>query len=794
MPHQNDFGAVLKFYHSQRIDRHSHQDIELAYVLEGNIGIGVNDDMYHLKKDDVIVINSDYTHWWQTKGEAFICVIRINAEMLARETGRDYLTFWCNSVADRDTDYKDIREIIGKMMAEYAIDMEGMTFRKKALFYQLFDVLLNKYLIESKTKSDVLSDDEMFGSVLKYIRDNYWRQLSLSEAAAQVFMTNSTFSRYFKKNAGINFLEYLNNLRLQKAMEDLLYSEKPLTRIALDHGFTNPSMFSKAFKAAYDMSPSEYKKLKKEKPETEVRREEEVSACKEDLKKFVETQKAYGSQEVFSRRIVADARNFRPYEKVWNKAVNIGSASELLSAKMQQQVLLLRDELGFSYVRMVNIFSWDMRLRKDRTSRRLNFEYIDNVLDFIVTNKMHPMIEFGDKPKRVLENLTTVIYMDDEAPVFQSLEESRWLIEKFVEHCVLRYGVEEVEQWIFDNWDDDRDDRRKEDYNYFDVFDMVWETIKARVPQAKIGGCGLELGTDHLEIFKQWSGRKHRPSFISVCAFPYKRVLPGFDVKENGAVRSTDLHFLRNETHKLKQSMKACGFGDIPVMLTEWNLSMSDRNYYNDSCGKAAQLLMNMSELLEDVAMGAYFYGSDLNVRYFDTTRLFFGGAGLVSKDGLPKPAYYALYFMKRLGNDVIGTGDGYILTTDGKGSYDVLLYNYKNFSYNYYTKNEDRVTVDELPNIFTDEDPLEMVIELNNVASGEYFIKTYNVGIDTSSVLNEWRLLGENLELDMSDIAYLKRICIPHVKIRQQNVGKGYLVFSETLKAHDIRYIHIYK
>lgn len=794
MAYQNDFGASLKFYNAKRVEKHSHSDIELAYVLEGCIGIGVHSDVYYLKKDDMIVINSGYEHWWQPGKEAFVCVIRINTEMLAKETGRDYLTFWCNSVADNDADYKEIRDIIGKMMAEYSIDMEKLSFRKKSLFYQLFDVLLNKYMIESKTKIDVISDDALFNKILKYIRENYWRQLSLSEAASQAYMTNSTFSRYFKKNAGINFLEYLNNLRLQNAMEDLLYSDKPLTRIALDHGFTNPSMFSKAFKAAYDMSPSDYKKMKKEAPELEVKKDEESAVYKEDLRKFVASQKQQVLEDVFKKQISVNTQNCRPYKKVWNAAINIGSASELLSAKMQQHLLTLRDELGFKYVRLANIFSWDMRLRKDRNSRRLNFEFVDNVLDFIATHKMCPIIEFGDKPKRVFENLTTIIYMEDEKPIFQSIDESQWMLERFMEHIVLRYGVEEVEQWMFDNWYDDRLERQNGGYDYFLAFDMTCETIKEKAPLARVGGCGLELGTDHSEVFEHWGNQKHRPDFISVYAFPYKRVLPGFDVKENGAIRSTELHFLRNETRKLKQNVKDHGMGNIPVMFTEWNLSMSDRNYYNDSCGKAAQMLMNMSELLEDVDMGAYFYGSDLNVRYFDTTRLFFGGAGLLSKDGLPKPAYYAFYFMKKMSNYIIKVGDGYMITTDGKGCYDVLLYNYKNFNYSYFTKNEEQITLDELPNIFTDDDSVEIVMELNNVASGNYFIKTYNVGIDTSSVLNEWRLLGENLELDMSDMDYLKRICIPHVKIRQQNVGKGYLVFTETLKAHDIRYIHIYK
>lgn len=794
MVHNGDFGVTLNFYNAQRHERHSHSDIELAYVLEGNIEIGINEDKYRLQKDDLLVINSGYQHFWNTCGEAFVCVIRMEIQLFLKEISRDHITFWCNSVADRDADYKDIRTVISALMAEYSVNMEQLNFRKKSLFYRLMDILLNKYLIESKTRMDMMNEDEMFGNVLKYIRENYSHQLSLSDVASTVFMTSSAFSRYFKKSAGINFLEYLNNLRMQNALEDLLYSEKSLTRIAMDHGFTNPSMFSKAFKSAYGMSPTDYKKARKGMPKEQVK-EERLSAAdyQEELKKFVDGKKKESVDTVFKRRIKADTQKFRKYNKVWNEAVNMGAVSELLSAKMQQHLLLLRDALGFKYVRIMNIFSWDMKMRRDRDSGQLNFELIDNVLDFIVTNKMHPIIEFGDKPKRVLQNSNMMLYMEEQEPIFQSMEESRYIFEKFVEHIVLRYGVDEVEQWIFDNWFDERAEQRG-NYDYLEVFDMICSLIRSRVPMAQVGGCGVELGNNDYSLFKEWSEHAQRPSFISVTAFPYKRKLPGFDIQEHGATRSTDLHFLKNEYLKLKKKLQECGFGNISLMFTEWNLSMSDRNYYNDSCGKAAQMLMNMVELLEDIELGAYMFGSDLNVRYYDTTKVFFGGTGLLSKDSLPKPSYYALYFMKRLGSYIIKSGDGYIVTTDGKGSYYVLMFNYKNFNYNYYTKEEEQIKLDELNDIFADADDLEIEVELTNVADGNYYIKTYNVGIDTSSALNEWRLLGENLELDMSDQEYLKRICIPHITVRQQNAGKGYLLFTEVLKANDMRYIHIYK
>ena len=73
-------------------------------------------------------------------------------------------------------------------------------------------------------------------------------------------------------------------------------------------------------------------------------------------------------------------------------------------------------------------------MRKDRRAERLNFERIDSVLDFIVMNKMHPVIDLGDKPKRVLRNAGNPLFVDVHPPIFQSMEESRWIFEAFSDH------------------------------------------------------------------------------------------------------------------------------------------------------------------------------------------------------------------------------------------------------------------------------------------------------------------------------------------------------------------------
>lgn len=58
-------------------------------------------------------------------------------------------------------------------------------------------------------------------------------------------MSNAYLSRYLKKNLGMNFIDYLNNVRLHYAVENLLYNDTTITRASLDNGFANTAVFNK---------------------------------------------------------------------------------------------------------------------------------------------------------------------------------------------------------------------------------------------------------------------------------------------------------------------------------------------------------------------------------------------------------------------------------------------------------------------------------------------------------------------------------------------------------------------
>ena len=102
-------------------------------------------------------------------------------------------------------------------------------------------------------------DNERLQQIFNFVRENFKRQISLEEITEEVSMTAPAFARYFKKNTGKTFTQFVNEYRLVHASK--LLAEKPtsITDVCFESGFNNFSHFNKSFKAFTGMSPSEYR-------------------------------------------------------------------------------------------------------------------------------------------------------------------------------------------------------------------------------------------------------------------------------------------------------------------------------------------------------------------------------------------------------------------------------------------------------------------------------------------------------------------------------------------------------
>jgi two-component system response regulator YesN len=95
--------------------------------------------------------------------------------------------------------------------------------------------------------------------VLKYVEENYDRDISLSEAARVALITPNYLSRIFKEEMDINFTDWLNQLRVDKAKDLLMRTNLKTYEVAEKVGYRDYKYFSGVFKKITGSPPKEFK-------------------------------------------------------------------------------------------------------------------------------------------------------------------------------------------------------------------------------------------------------------------------------------------------------------------------------------------------------------------------------------------------------------------------------------------------------------------------------------------------------------------------------------------------------
>lgn len=101
--------------------------------------------------------------------------------------------------------------------------------------------------------------DNLIDQAKEYINDDYSKDISLDDISRRINISPYYFSKLFKEETGINFIEYLTNIRMDKAKELLAQPDISIKDICVSVGYQDPNYFSRIFKKSNGVTPSEYR-------------------------------------------------------------------------------------------------------------------------------------------------------------------------------------------------------------------------------------------------------------------------------------------------------------------------------------------------------------------------------------------------------------------------------------------------------------------------------------------------------------------------------------------------------
>ena len=336
----------FEFYIHSYEQIHFHQDIELFYVVEGSVELTIGQDVFAMEQDDFIIVNANKKHGYTMKEEALVSCFQISYQMLNQLLNNNFLLFWCNSVIDKNESYGEVRRIIKLILNQYFEKSKNGIIYLNSLYYELIHTLTSNFLMSNDDKRFNTESkdkyDKRLNEIVNYLRANYNRTISLNDLADKLYLSNSYLSKYIKKKLGMSFLDYLNNERLHHAMEELLYTDHSITRIALDNGFANAAAFNKVFKEVYHTTPSAYQAKMREM--TKQKKDNNTNTKKKLIERRIQDYfyknptKPEVVAEQGERYAIIDSSKGKSYDKNWNKMINIGQASTLLRSDIQEHV------------------------------------------------------------------------------------------------------------------------------------------------------------------------------------------------------------------------------------------------------------------------------------------------------------------------------------------------------------------------------------------------------------------------------------------------------------------------
>lgn len=785
-------------------EMHFHEELELIFLLEGSIEVKTVSDTWKMKDNDILVINSGIRHSiCMDREESILCRFLIPHGLIGNVVENCFFLIWCNSVADWQASFQDIRTIL-KDIVKYCVEMPKQDLHYKGKFYELLHCLVKNYLITSEDvryRERISKNDERTQQILSYIQENYNKDITLNELADQLYLTNAYLSRFFKKTFGVNFGEYLNSIKLHYAVEDLLYSSKSITRIAMDHGFSNMATFHKYFRKMYHMAPTAYKEIMnpqiRSKSPNLPQNDEKLRL---GLKKYIEAQVEL-PVNIQNDRIAEeiDVREYRPYSLPWKKLLNIGEMACLRDYRIRSELLRLNSGLMFSYVRFWNVLS-DTMLLGHYVSDEMgdyDFNYLDDCLDFLLQNQLKPFFQLGYKRANVGSKADKHKEFSDIGYLFSftSLEELVKVFKLMLKHLMMRYGQQEICSWRFEIWHPDAC-YTLPDFCYKNGREILSETLywqlRTILPEACVGGAEFNPLWGRQALAKQLQNYKQLGivfDFITFACYPYQVLEDDDSTKRTWQVNG---NFMLDEVNSLKNVLHSIGWGTLPIWLTEYSFTIDNRNVLNDSRFKGAYVLKNMSDVAELVDAAGYWILSDIYSQGGDSNRILYGGSGLVTKEGIHKPVFFAIYFLSILKPLIISSGTNYLLTTDGNGVFGLVMYHMKSLNHRAFMQDEDEVDINH---IFEDENGIYCRLRLLHMHCGKYRMKRLKIDREHGDV-QEW--VNKNYVeagLKHTEIWHLQQMCMPLMDIYERWVKEDQMMLiEEKIEANDFLYYEIEK
>ncbi|HSV15561.1 MAG TPA: hypothetical protein VLI90_14970 [Tepidisphaeraceae bacterium] len=363
---------------------------------------------------------------------------------------------------------------------------------------------------------------------------------------------------------------------------------------------------------------------------------------------------------------------------------SIGSDRAIIHLRPEHQrdLRFLKQTCGFEYMRFHGLLNEEMHVVQQSATGEITYDWtnIDRVYDLLVRElQIRPIVELGFMPEPLASGKQTIFWWKGNVTAPRSYDQWGTLIEQLARHLTQRYGADEVRRWYFEVWNEPNLNGfwPAGQAEYFKLYETTARAIKRVDPQYRVGGPAT-AGYGWIKQTLDFCTQHDVPiDFIATHAYG---AMEGF-LDEHGKGHT----MLAPAPMSVIDGLPGV-LGDIqhsqwpalPVLVTEWGPSYSPRDPVHDSYFCAAWILHRLRRLPAGVLAMSYWTFSDQFEESGLPNKPFHGGFGLLTMQGLPKPAYFAYRFLNQLGDTELAcTDENTWACRDAHGGVQLLLWDY---------------------------------------------------------------------------------------------------------------------